>query len=508
MGSTSPDSTHVDVTVEIASGRLKGYAIDGISAFLGIPFAEPPFGPLRFQPPVTRQPWSGVRDATVAGMAYPQPTIDLGGGGADAFTGPGSIGEDCLNLNVWAPTNTNGGLPVMVWIHGGGYITGSGSARSNHGWTWARDGVVYVSINYRLHVDGFLFFDEETANLGLLDQMAALRWVQENIATFGGDPKNVTVFGQSGGGVSVMHLISAPGASGLFRRAISQSGSTKSLSAMDDARRVTDRLAQILNVAPTHEAFAALPWDKTLQAVTNLAFEYLSPVLWGEGSLSISPFRTVLDGRVLPLSVVEAVDDGVSDDVDLMLGVCADEMTFAMQPLGLLDNPPPEWTSAVQQGMGVSPEWVENYRSQICPEVGIGPVMAALWTDFGFRVPTIRVAEAHADRGAATFLYEFCWPSPTMPEIGAVHSQELPFVTDQLGAFIEAHSTTFNPWGESPPQALADLMHSAWVAFARDGSPGWPRYESTQRATMRFDTTSHVVNDLGGPVRQIWQGIA
>ena len=212
-----------DVLVRTANGTLRGSLEDGLAHFQNIPFAAAPYGSNRFRFPQPAEAWEGTRDALEAGPGVPQP-VDP----ADPFGfyfNPAIQGEDCLNLAIWSPDVATSGLPVMVWIHGGGYISGTGSSPGYSGRTFARDGVVHVGINYRLGIDGFTYFGDGTDNLGLRDQIAALEWVRDNIAAFGGDPNNVTIFGQSGGGVSVMNLLAMPAARGLFVRAIAQSGS-------------------------------------------------------------------------------------------------------------------------------------------------------------------------------------------------------------------------------------------------------------------------------------------
>jgi para-nitrobenzyl esterase len=421
---------------------------------------------------------------------------------------PTTFGDDCLNLNVWTPDPATSGLPVMVWVHGGGYMSGGGAAPINDGATWARDGIVYVSINYRMSVDGFVYFGGDTANLGLQDQVAALRWVQDNIAAFGGDPGNVTVFGQSAGGVSVMNLLAMPSASGLFRGAIAQSGSSMATADLAFETRVRERLSEVLGVPPTAEGFASVPVDRLTMIVGSLGIEYLSPALWGEESFLISAFRSVIDGDVLPSEIVPAIRAGASADVDIMAGTTRDEMTFAMQPLGLLgtDDVPDFWADVALDTFGLVPDDLDAYRKGSRPDATRGELLMAAWTDWAFRIPTLRVLEAHAPQAGRTYGYEMTWPSPQL-HLGAVHALEIPFVNDALAAFSAGfEGSELDPLGAAPPQSLADAMHSAWVRFAESGDPGWPQYDERARATMRFDATSEVVDDLAGVERELWEG--
>jgi para-nitrobenzyl esterase len=419
---------------------------------------------------------------------------------------PPRIGLDCLNLNVRTPDVGATGLPVMVWIHGGGFMTGSGSSPIHDGITWARDGIVHVSINYRMSIDGWLFFGGDTANLGLRDQVAALQWVQDNIAAFGGDPGNVTIFGQSAGAVSVMHLLTAPSAAGLFRRAIAQSGSA--MGAEDEVAfhdRVAARLGDQLGVEPTMAGLGAVPMDRLMSACGSLAIEYLSPAFWGAKSFMISAFRPFIDGEVLPEHVVPAVAAGASAGVDVMAGTTRDEMAFAMLPLGLLPEGVPPWTAMALDAFGLTDDDLDGYRKATRPGAPEGILGMAAWTDWAFRIPTIRLLEAHAPQPGRTFGYEFTWPSPA-PFAGAVHALEIPFVDDRLADFAAAHGQAINLIGDDAPQSLANAMHAAWIGFATNGDPGWAPYDVETRTTMRFDETSEPVNDLAGDERLMWDG--
>jgi para-nitrobenzyl esterase len=392
----------------------------------------------------------------------------------------------------------------MVWIHGGGYMTGSGSAPVHDGTTWARDGIVYVSVNYRMHVEGFLHLDGDAVNLGLQDQVAALRWVQDNIAAFGGDPGNVTVFGQSAGGVSVMHLLAMPSARGLFRRAIAQSGSTLVSAPGAFAERVVARAAELLGIEPTREAFSAVAPDDVLPAVVAFAFEYISPVYWGADSFLVSPFRPVVDGTVLPDRIEPAVRGGSIDGVDLMAGCTRDETTFAMFPFGLLDHLEESWLAAALDTFGVTVEMLAAAYGEERPGAALPELVQAAWTDWAFRLPALGLLDAHADRPGADYAYEFTWPSPTLPQLGSTHALEIPFVNDSLAAFAKAHPEHENPIGDDPPQELADRMHRAWVDFATTGDPGWPSYDAGARTAMRFDVESVAIDDWAASARSLW----
>src|SRR6266851_9071291 len=269
--------------VKTQTGRVEGRVTGGVASFNGLPFAAPPFGRHRFQPPQPAEPWTGVRHALARGQVppqspYPEPFRSLLG---DA----GESGEDCLNLNVWTPEPIGQGLPVMVWIHGGAFLRGSGAMAGYDGSRFARDGVVCVTINYRLGADGFLWLGDGVANLGLLDQVAALRWVQENIEALGGDPTRVTIFGESAGAFSVATLMAMPRASGLFQRAVLQSGAGHHVISTEPAGLIGRNLCQKLGVPATREALAAAPISRCVDAQAELAAELAmrpDPTRWGE----------------------------------------------------------------------------------------------------------------------------------------------------------------------------------------------------------------------------------
>src|SRR5579875_2025324 len=257
--------------VRTRQGAIEGNRMQGVLAFKGVPYAAPPFGPNRFQPPRPVEPWDGVRQALAYGPTVPKapyfppfdvllPEVDI-------------PGEDCLNLNIWTPEPGQARLPVMVWIHGGAFLNGSGAWPTCDGTHFARDGVVCVTINYRLGADGFLCLGDDVTNIGLLDQIAALKWVQENIAAFGGDPDNVTIFGESAGGMSVATLMAMPAANGLFRRCIAQSGAGHHTFSLTTARRIGEYLAEKLGVEPTRQALASVPIDRLVRTQQELRVE-------------------------------------------------------------------------------------------------------------------------------------------------------------------------------------------------------------------------------------------
>ncbi|MFD7460477.1 MULTISPECIES: carboxylesterase/lipase family protein [unclassified Streptomyces] len=488
------------VETRLRAGRVRGLAKDGHAVFRGIPYAQPPVGPLRFEVPQPALPWDGVRDATVPGPGCRQPTAP-----ADSLArhyGPATTGGDCLTLDVWTPDPSGAvtGLPVMVWIHGGGYATGAGSAPIHEGSSYARDGVVYVAINYRLNVEGFLPVADRPTNLGLRDQVAALVWVRENIAAFGGDPDNVTVFGQSAGAVSVMNLLAMPSARGLFRRAIAQSGCSMAAVPLARARQATDRLAQLLGVPATVDGFAGVDPVTTQAAVMRFLFEFNDVDKWGAESFLVSPYRAVIDGDSLPQDVPTSLAAGASADVELMAGTTRDETTGFLAILGRL-HLDERFAGQALDAFGLTHDDLDVYRKASRPDADLPELIQAAWTDYAFRIPTLRLLEAHQGQHHA---YEFHWQSPALPAgWGADHALEVPFVHDNLAKFPRESGLL----GEDPPQHLATAMHKAWISFAHGRGPGWEPYDTKDRVTMRFDAeNSGPVPDLAGAERQLWQG--
>ena len=507
-------TTHIDTVVKTRQGEVRGSFVDGVHTFKGIPYAAPPVGAHRLRPPRRVEPWSGVRDALAFGAEPPQPRGDAQ---IQALVpDPGVVGEDCLNLNVWSPTLGSARLPVMVWIPIGMFEVCPGAIYD--GSRFARDGVVCVTINCRVGADGFLFLgDGDTANVGLLDQIAALEWVRENIAAFGGDPANVTIFGESAGAMSVGTLLSMPRADGLFRRAIAQSGAAHQVSSAETAQRIGRHLAGKLGVPATRDALAAVPIARYLAAQAELKEEILAhpdPQRWGaEVVTSMLPWQPTVDGVVIPAHPLERIAAGAGAQVDVLVGSNIDDWKLFAVANGLLEIDKRVLTGAVADygfrclaAYGLPVETALAAYRAANPGASPGELLAAVQTDWWCRLPAIRLADAHAKSSAGTFMYEFAWRSPASGGLfGACHGLEIGFVFDILD---KGAGQMLGPLlGPAPPQQLADTMHAAWVAFATGGDPGWPRYDLGRRATMRFDTTSEVVDDPRAMERELWAGV-
>jgi para-nitrobenzyl esterase len=497
--------------VETRSGKVQGTEAGGVQIFKGIPFAKPPVGDLRWLAPQREEPWHDVRDATQfspESAQSPFPMAMLFGGEQPANS------EDSLYLNVWTPGADGAKRPVMVWIHGGAFMNGSGSTPWYDGTRFALHGdVVVVTVNYRLASFGFLhladLFGDEfegSGNAGILDQVAALEWVRENIEAFGGDPANVTIFGESAGGGSVGTLLGLPSARGLFNAAIPQSGAASWWSTRERATLVARRIVDALGVRPGD--VAALRAKSTEEI---LAAQSASSLAIGGGALDDTriglPFQPVVDGTSLPQPPLDAVAAGNAAGVRVLVGTNRHEMTLFHlmdQSLAQIDE-----ASLLARAEGFFPggnakSVVDGYLASH-RDAPLVEVWTDISTDAVFRIPAIKLAEAQLPHGPV-WMYLFTWETPVFGGLRSTHALEIPFVWDNLDAPGIAMFT-----GDSPDrQAVADAMHAAWLGFVRNGSPGhgglpeWPRYDTDRRPTMRFDTTLEVLDDPNGADRNLW----
>jgi len=474
------------VLATVPGGDIRGSTDGKVARFLGVPYAAPPTGARRFAVPAPVETWEGIRDATAPGPMPPQtraplpPGIDLD---LDLILGPGwqPGSDDYLTLNVWRPDDDLAGRPVMVWIHGGGFISGSKDIPICDGATFARNGIVCVSINYRLGIQGFLPIPGAPTNLGLRDQIAALAWVRDNIGRFGGDADNVTIFGESAGAVSVACLMASPLARGLFKRAIVQSGHGQFRRSIATAQRVVRRLAKLLKISPDLAGFQSVSTEEALKAQDRVlaASIDLRNELGVEAAFGISRFLPVYGDDVLPEQPDSALLAGASAEVDLLIGANSEEMNAFLIPAG------------VREKVGGLLAIYVLHRSfprarRILKAYGLGregtkPGQALIdaTTDLVFREPARRFAQAHRGR---THLYEFGWRSTALGgQLGAAHAVEMPFVFDTLAGAT-------GMLGDHPPQALADTIHRLWIGFAIDGSLPWPEFGADTRQMLRLDT--------------------
>lgn len=480
-------------------GPVAGTTDNGVRRWLGIPYAAAPFGENRLRRPQPHAGWTDVRDATQPGPTVPkapyrQPFDQL-------LPEPHIDGEECLNLNIWAPEDSQG-LPVLFWIHGGAYVNGSGIVPHYDGTSFARNGVICVTINYRLGAEGFLDTADEHSNNGLWDQIAALQWVRDNIAAFGGDPDQVTIAGESAGAISVACLLSSPAAEGLFRRAISQSGSGHIALRESTAKMITAELAKRLEIEPTREAFAALDVARLTDVVGAVRIEMATnpnPMIWGEAAQHSMALEPVVDGELLPKLPIESIRSGAGKGIDLLIGTNTDEFKFFTAPIGSEQLVTDQLLQLALMGYGYDPDSV-GVLSRFAGSEHPGDILTRLITEWYFWIPSIRLAEAVAANGSNAYMYEFAWQTPAYDgKIGAGHYLEVPFVFNTLDV-PEGQTLT----GPNPPQSVSDTMHSAWVSFIKTGDPGWAPYDAQARSTMVFNETSAVQKDPHAENREAW----
>jgi para-nitrobenzyl esterase len=479
----------MDVTepvVRTASGPVRGRrAADraaGIATFLGIPFAQPPVGDLRFEAPRPAQPWYGVREASSFGPPPPQSGYAVTPAPAAA---PGADPDDWLTVNVFTPDPGAAGLPVMVYIYGGAYRSGASSLPGYDGRPLARQNVVLVTFNHRVGVEGYAHLPGVPANRGLLDQIAALRWVRENIAAFGGDPDRVTVFGESAGAGAIAALLVMPEAAGLFGRAIAQSvpGTFFSPALAAD---ITAAIAAQAGLPPTVEAFkAADPARLTAAADAVRPGDHLGR--WGPVAYTPTPFSPVVDGEVLPTAPWRAVVTGAGREIDLITGHTRDEYRLFMHVLGIHGTVTAEMADRALAELGPNGPAGHGtsgaaYRAGY-PDADPETLFELVHSDWLFRMPSLHLAQAHAAAGGRTFLYEVCYPASAV-DLGACHAIDVPLVFGARGGLGEV---LFGPEPPAAAVALGNVMRQQWAAFAASGDPGWPPYAPGRRMTRIFD---------------------
>jgi para-nitrobenzyl esterase len=474
--------------VSTEDGLVCGQVRDEVRVFSGLPYAAAPVGPARFAAPAPPVRWAGVRDAGMRPERAPQPQRRFGEVDMSPVLGPaGPSGGDYLTVTVTTPDELTGGLPVLVFIHGGGLTSGTGAAEVYDGAAFARHGIVTVTLNYRLGAIGWLDVAHAPANRGLLDVIAALRWVAANIASFGGNPGKVTVAGQSAGAMIVAALLAAPQARGLFARAISQSGSGLAAITREQAAATTLAASRVLGVDPTPAGFGDVA-DADLAALPGR----LPGVAVPEGaprdtSLAGSPYKCVIDEELLDRQPAEAVAAGSCAQVDLLIGTNREEANLYTVPGGAVTtmNQAELWAAAQRRFTDPLARIAADHQDH--PGALPGETAARLMTGAFTRGSRV-LTHAHARPGTArTFAYEFAWRSQAFDgRLGACHCVELPFVfgrTDLPG--LAGQRSLLGP--KSPPGGLADKMHDAWAAFITHGDPGWAPYRPADRTAAVID---------------------
>jgi para-nitrobenzyl esterase len=493
--------------VRTTGGLVQGRERRGALFFGGIPYAAAPVGRRRFRPTAPAEPWTGVRDAARPGPAAPQ----LPGTGLTNSL-PVHWDEDCLTVNVVTPATDDRRRPVFVWIHGGNYRHGQGAVPWYDGAAFATAGIVTVTVNYRLGALGFAdlgALDPDLAGSGVagtLDQIAALGWVRDNIAAFGGDPGLVTVGGESAGAFSVASLLASPAAAGLFHRAVLQSGAGHHVHDRDGSAEVARRFLERLGVASPAGAAEATVTD-VLDAQVAVEAEVGDGFARTELRLPCGAFYPTVDPAAIPVRPVDAIAAGAGSAVPVLIGTNADETTlFGMGQARDLRR--------VRHILGNElddPDRVLEVYRRARPGATPAELLVAVTSDHLFRIPAVRLAEARAATGAApTWMYRFSWRSRAFDgALGATHALEIPFVFDTLDApgvsmFL----------GEGPtPDGLAAVMHASWVAFIRDGEPEpapgltWPAYGPADRPVLDFGEPCRLLHDPDREERLVWEGL-
>lgn len=493
-----------------ASGKVQGLEREGVLQFRGIKYATA----TRFGPPQPVEPWSDVFEATAFGPILPQNPSGLETmlGKSDATP----TDEDALLLNVFTPALDDAARPVMLWIHGGAFTAGAGSIPWYSGANLARGGdVVVVTINYRLGVFGFLHLDralgtgfEGSGNAGIRDQVAAIEWVRDNIRSFGGDPDNVTLFGESAGGMSIATLLAVPGLPSMIRNAVPQSGAGESVKSSDDANRVTEAVLAALGVsAAGAEALLELPVDQLLAAQQTASTQ-----LANEGVQRL-PFAPVVDGEVLHDNPTKAVRGGAAADVHLLIGTTAEEyklFTVLDRARGALPDEVLTQRVAYTVGRERAADALAVYRDEH-PDASNDDLWSAIATDWIFRIPAIRLAEAQSAHQEHTYSYLFTYRSTAFDgALGSCHAIDVPFTFDNL----DRRGVDFLLGGiTDDTRALGRATAQAWLAMAHNGAPGhdglpeWPRYSSDNRAVMELGVERRVLDDPGAGPRQFWASL-
>ena len=513
--------------VETTAGKIEGQVEDELNIFRGIPYAAPPVGDLRWLPPQPLESWTGVRSAASFGSASPQiakGTDENVPPGMEAFAAMMAVNEpeseDCLYLNIWTSSTDDLQRPVLFWIHGGGFIGGAGSQSIYNGSVLCKRGdMVVVTINYRMGPFGFLNLNEvtngaipATGNEGLLDQIAALEWVRDNIADFGGDPGNVTIFGESAGGISAACLLAMPRAKGLFHKAIDQSGPYGLVHSLNGATRLSERFLDAcgFNGNPV-EGLRSATTSQLVDAALQLVSQQMAVPDPDFGRL---PMKPVVDGKVLPVLPVTAVADGAADGIPLLVGSTRDEMkSFGMAPeIASLDE-----AGLVSNFQLCGSDWdvqgiVDAYRDHLTRQAGDASppsLFVTIETDRAVRMPAVRLVEAQRKRQHPAYHYMVTWSSPLLDGLlGAMHAIEIGFL---FGTYKQK---AFVPLFGSGPAAdlLAKNIQDAWLTFARTGDPSceglgtWPLY-GDKRETMILGDTFGVETILDDEIYRVWEPV-
>ena len=495
------------IIVQTESGKVRGKVNENISVFKNIPYAAAPVGNLRFAAPVKHLPWQDVRDAIQSGPTSPNPkprshVIE------DPTTITGWIkGDDYLTANIWTPDTKGKSLPVMVYIYGGAFVLGASDIPIFEGTNFAKKGVVMVSFNYRLGIEGFLKIDGVPTNIGIRDQIAALKWVQDNISAFGGDPKNVTIFGESAGAISVGVLITSPAAKGLFKRAIMQSGSGQAVFSGEQADRIAKQFSKTLKIKNTRDAYLKFSPEELLTAQTKVTprMVKLETKNYPDPSGGVALFFPVIDGDIVIDLPLRNLRSGLILTDNLLVGYNTDEMNSFLLPTGILKKIKRNWIlKLVVKKVHPAPSALITVFKNAYPKKNPGELFSAILTSYQAQIPSIRFANALSASGK-TYMYEFAWRSSVADgAYGAFHGLDIPFVFNNLDMVTGANKM-LGPDG-APPE-LGTKMQDAWVQFAKTGNPGWDAYTTEDRKTMLIDKVWELQTNPHAKVLTAWDGV-
>ncbi len=491
---------------ETVPGRVEGESLNGVARFLGIPYAQSIAGRNRFAPPRPVESWTGVRKTMRYAQSSPQQKEQFRSPVTPAFTPADYVvpGDDCLALNVWAPAGAKEKLPVMVWLHGGGWTSGSGSCPIYDGENLARHSdVVVVTINHRLGASGLTDLSRvlggsfsDSANLGIRDMIAALEWVRHNIAAFGGNPDLVTIFGESGGGWKVATLLGVPSAKGLFHRAIIESGPLTRFMTPDQADKVANAVLSALKVTP--QTAGKLNHISCEQIIAAEASVLAKTPMSMQAPGFPAGFWPVIDGKIIRQHVFDPKAAPSSLDVPLLIGQNGTEMTLFMladKAAYSLDDAQLQQRVAHMFGADAAPQILATYRRDF-PHYDPSGLWFRIFSDFAMGALNSAIMDARAVPGAApVYTYRFDWQTPIQDgKLYSPHTIEIPFVFDNGGEPAGVVMTG----GGAAVATLADTVSSAWAEFARTGKPAapglppWPAYSTGRRESMHIDTASRV----------------
>lgn len=490
------------VLVRTGAGVVRGRVEDGLSVFRGVPFAQAPVGALRFAAPARVVGWEGVRETTSFGPPVPQ---ELGIRGIEGRL-DAPEGDDWLTVNVWTPAaDPQARRAVLVWVYGGAYKLGWAGSPGYDARRIAREGeIVVVSLNYRVGIEGFAQIEGAPANRGLLDQVAALEWVRENIAAFGGDPEQVTVVGESAGAGSVAALLAMPAAAGLFRRAVAQSlpGTffTRELAADIGAAIAAElglraTVADLSTVAPRELPAAGASMSVKMRERVDR---------WGVVAQTLTPFSPVVDGEVLPVAPWEALAGGSARDVDVIFGHNRNECRLFIALSGQLGKVDDAMAAEALRAFAPGEDGEAAYRAAY-PDADAATLFEVVQSDWLFRMPMLRLADAQVAGGGRARVYELTWDTPGSGGIfGACHGLDGPLLFGTLDAHLGP--MLFGPEPSAEAVALSAFFRRSWIDFATSGDPGWPAYDPQRRLVRLFDAEPTVAPYPEEASRRLWAG--